>query len=98
MKANGETITDVQIMEKILRTLTERFDIIATIEESKDLKTMTIAGLQGTLKAHEYKLDERSAGTVEQALKAQIDVKKEKVESSNKGESNQHRGRNFRSG
>ena len=45
MKANDETIFDVQVMEKILQTLTEWFDVIATIEKSKDFNMMTIDGL-----------------------------------------------------
>ena len=46
MKANDETTFDVQVMEKILQTLTEWFDVITTIEESKDFNMMTINGLQ----------------------------------------------------
>ena len=47
---------------------------------------MTINGLQGSLEAYEQRLDERTTTVVEQALKAQMDVKKEKDEVMNKSE------------
>ncbi|KAL5846981.1 hypothetical protein ACOSQ3_010505 [Xanthoceras sorbifolium] len=43
MKSNCETISDVQIMEKILRTLNSKFDYkVTVIEESKDLNVTTL--------------------------------------------------------
>ena len=45
MKENAETISNFQVMEKILRILIERFNVITAIEESKDLNMMTIDGL-----------------------------------------------------
>ncbi|XVE88607.1 hypothetical protein DITRI_Ditri19aG0082900 [Diplodiscus trichospermus] len=65
MKVNGETIFDVQVLEKMLRTLIKRFDVVATIEESKDLNTRTIDGLQGSLETHEQRLDTTSTKMVE---------------------------------
>ena len=73
MKTNGETIYDVQIMEKILWNLVERFD---GIKESIDFNTMIIDGLQGSLEAYEQRLDENTTTVVEQGLKTQMNVKK----------------------
>ncbi|KAL5799766.1 hypothetical protein ACOSQ4_032650 [Xanthoceras sorbifolium] len=43
MKSNGEVISDVQIMEKILRTLNAKFEYkVTVIDESKDLETMIL--------------------------------------------------------
>lgn len=73
MKSYGETITDVSVVEKVLRTLSLRFDHVAVaIEESKNLKTMKIEELQGSLEAHEQRMNERNHEKAnEQALQAQ---------------------------
>lgn len=56
MKANGESITDMQIIETVLITETSSYEyIVATIEESKDLATMILDGLMGSIMAHEQR-------------------------------------------
>ncbi|XP_062080412.1 uncharacterized protein LOC133785172 [Humulus lupulus] len=43
LRRNGEDVSEVKVIEKILRTVTPTFEYIATnIEENKDLKTMTV--------------------------------------------------------
>jgi len=45
---------DSRIVEKVLRTLTPRFNhIVVAIEESKDLESMIVEELQNSLEAHE---------------------------------------------
>lgn len=59
-------------MEKILRTLTEKFNyVIFSIEESKDIDALTVDELQSSLIEHEQKFY-RSNGE-EQALKVTMD-------------------------
>jgi len=50
MKACSEAITDQQIVEKIMRTLSSRFDfIMVEIQELKDVKTLKIEELHSSL-------------------------------------------------
>ncbi|KAA0037754.1 copia-type polyprotein [Cucumis melo var. makuwa] len=67
MKRFGETISDEQVVEKILRSLDEKFNfIVVAIEESKDLSTMSIDQLMGYLQAHEEKLLKKNKNRVEE--------------------------------
>ncbi|KAE9598796.1 hypothetical protein Lalb_Chr15g0084801 [Lupinus albus] len=61
MKACGEMMSDQTMVEKILRTLSPKFDhIVVAIEESKKLSELKIEELQGSLEAHEQRLNERA--------------------------------------
>ncbi|KAK7264214.1 hypothetical protein RJT34_31819 [Clitoria ternatea] len=95
MKNNGDDIKEKEIMEKVLRTLSTRFDyIVAAIEEAKDLNTMTLNDLQASLESREMQMNERSSGTVEQALKAQTNVRNEGLVQ--RRANYHHRGQNFK--
>ena len=72
MRSNGEQMRDVTIVEKILRTLTNKFNyVVVSIEESKDIDSITIDELQSSLLVHEQKFN-RNNGE-EQALKVTYD-------------------------
>ena len=54
LKSNGESIEDVRVGEKILRSLANKFEkVVVATEESKDLETLSIEELMGSLKVHE---------------------------------------------
>ena len=74
MRSNGETMPDTKVVEKVLRTLTERFTyVVVSIEESKDVSTMTIDELQSSLVVHEAKFKRLDkTREEEQALHASI--------------------------
>ena len=57
MKSCGETVTDSMKVEKVIMGLTPKFDnIVVAIKQSKDLDTLKLEQLIGSLEAHELKL------------------------------------------
>jgi hypothetical protein len=64
----GEILSDVTVIEKILRSMTSKFGyVVCSIKESKDLDTMSIDELQSSLLVHEQRM--HSHVVEEQALK-----------------------------
>lgn len=60
MKVNGEIVSEVQIVEKVFRTVNIKLGyVVAASEECKDLTTMTIDGLTGSLMAYEQRMLEK---------------------------------------
>jgi len=59
MKTNGETHSEQTKVEKILRSLTPRFEhVVAAIEEVNDISKMTIRLLSSSLQAHEQRMND----------------------------------------
>lgn len=70
MRNLGEEMTDSKVVEKVLRTLAEKFTyVVCAIEESKDIKELSVDELQSSLMVHEQKLIRH--GGEEHALKAE---------------------------
>ncbi|XP_019451721.1 PREDICTED: uncharacterized protein LOC109353814 [Lupinus angustifolius] len=60
MRACGEKMEDTIIVDKVLRSVTPRFDnVVIAIEESGRVENMKVEELQGSLEAHEQMLNER---------------------------------------
>jgi hypothetical protein len=83
MVSLGKPVSDVKLIQKILRSLPKRFRIkVTTIEESKDLEEMKIEQLVGSLQTYELSLPPiKKLKTI--ALKAS----KKKVEASSRDDS-----------
>ena len=61
---------DVVIVEKILRSMAPKYNyVVCSIEESKDVDTLSLDELQSSLLVHEQKINQDTI-TQEQALKA----------------------------
>ncbi|XP_047181724.1 uncharacterized protein LOC124848127 [Vigna umbellata] len=86
MRAWKNGITDQYVVDKILRTLTPRFDhVVMVIEETRDLETLEIEELQHSLEAHEYRINERRH-CKEQVLQTRSQFKgKERFKKGGKG-------------
>lgn len=60
MRNYGESMDDVKIIKKILRSLTENFNfVVCSIEESKDIDSLTVDELQASLQIHESRVTEK---------------------------------------
>ncbi|TYK12007.1 copia protein [Cucumis melo var. makuwa] len=94
MKRFGETISDEQVVEKILRSLDEKFNfIVVAIEESKDLSTMSIDQLMGSLQAHQENLFKKNKQMTEQLFQSKLKLK-DKEDGLEKGNRGRGRGGN----
>ena len=87
LKRNGEKLDDIHVIEKVLRSLSSKFEhVVVVIEESKDLEILTIEELLGSLQVHEQRMQKKSNPAVlEQALESKLTL--------NKSTSNRGRGR-----
>ena len=66
---NFKKIEDQRIVEKILRSLTRKFDsTVVAIEESKDLSTLSVESLLGSLQSHELRMKQYDTAPLEQAF------------------------------
>ncbi|XP_070040248.1 uncharacterized protein [Nicotiana tomentosiformis] len=76
LKKYGQDIKDVRVIEKILRTLTPKFDlVVCAIEESNDLDSMMVGQLESSLQSHEEKIKRGQKVPLEQLLKTQASFK-----------------------
>jgi len=77
---NGEMLLACRVVEKILRSLTNEFEnIVCTIEESKDLTSLSVEELVGSLKAHEQRRRKKKVESLDQALQAKATIREKKV-------------------
>ena len=68
MRIHGDKTEDVLIVEKILWSLTPKFNVVCVIEEANDVRLLSIDELQSSLLVHEQKINQQEKK--EQALKA----------------------------
>jgi len=72
MKSYGEDISDIRVVEKILKSLPPRFNsLVVAIEETKDMDAYSMDELQASLISHEYQLRRSNDDSMENAFKTQ---------------------------
>jgi len=76
MKTNDETHSEQAKLEKILRSVTPRFEhVVAAIEEANGISQMTVRLLSGSLRAHEQRMnDNKIEKPIEHALQGQASI------------------------
>lgn len=84
LRSYGEEIYDQTIVEKVLRSLTPKFDhVVAAIEESKDLSTYSFDELMGSLQSHEVRINKSVEKNEEKAFYVQGKNSNQKYEQGN---------------
>jgi hypothetical protein len=78
MKDLGEKIEDAPLVQKILRSLPNRFNPkVSAIEELNDLKTLPIDQLLGTLTTYEMRISKDKSTTREASFKVEKNIDSE---------------------
>ncbi|XP_068319698.1 uncharacterized protein [Pyrus communis] len=73
MRIHGEKMEDVVVIEKILRSMTTKYDyVVCSIEESNDLDILSIDELQSNVLVHEQRMGRHTSD--EQAVKVTYDI------------------------
>ena len=74
IRRNGEKMEDIRVMEKLLRSLTSKFEhVVAAIEESKNLEEISIEELLRSLQVHEQRMKKKVSSIVlEQVLESTL--------------------------
>jgi len=86
MKLYEKEIKEKRVVEKILITLTEKYDsIVASIETSSDPSSLSISKLVGLLGAHEARLNNRvDTNSVENAFQSKLKLQSKRREEEKK--------------
>eukprot|EP00253_Pinus_taeda_P023579 PITA_23579 len=73
IRSHGEILEERRIVEKLLRILPSKFDVIFTIiEETKDLSNFSVDELHTSLITHEQRLSRNENLSLEQVFKTQM--------------------------
>ncbi|XP_074373661.1 uncharacterized protein LOC141714012 [Apium graveolens] len=88
LMVNGEELKDQRIIEKILRSMSKKYEhIVVAIDESKNLSELPLESLLGSLQSHELRIKQFESSPSEQAFQMQ--------EFHREGFRGRGRGRNF---
>lgn len=81
LKIYIEEIKDQIMVEKVLRYLSTKFDVVVVaIEEAKDLAPLIIDELIESLLSNETRIDKNNDSTLETAFKSQVSISRDRVQ------------------
>nr|KYP52821.1 Copia protein [Cajanus cajan] len=98
MRAYSKNILDKKIVEKILISVSRKYDpIVTTIEQTKDLSTLSVTKLMGSLEAYEQRLNRHDENSTENAFQSKLKLQSQNKDKRNNGETsrNKENSRNF---
>ncbi|XP_028059589.1 uncharacterized protein LOC114263291 [Camellia sinensis] len=97
MRRYREKMESFQVIEKILRSLSPKFEhVVVTIEESKDLSAMTTNELIGTLEIHEQRIKKKTpSSSLEQALQSKLSFRDDRNEQEGTSQRSRERGHGY---
>ena len=79
LRIYGEGIKYQTVVEKVLGSLSTKFDVVvAAIEEAKDLASLTVDALMGSLLSHEARIDRNKDSTLEIVFKSQGSISRDR--------------------
>ncbi|XP_051115214.1 uncharacterized protein LOC127240534 [Andrographis paniculata] len=75
MRSLGEEIRDSRVVEKILVSLPPSYDsMVIVVEETKDILSLTIEDVMGSLKAYEKRMERHSEKSIESAFQTKLNL------------------------
>ncbi|KAI4331880.1 hypothetical protein L6164_016831 [Bauhinia variegata] len=75
MKCHGDKIDDQRIVDKILISLSEKFNpMVTVIEDTKHLSTMTVQGLIGYLRSYDQRFLRHTEKFIESVFQSKLNV------------------------
>ena len=85
LKMNGEQLPNQKLVEKVLRTFPKKFDaVVVAIEESKDLKQLSVDELLGFMLSHESRMN-RYDDSLENEFRSQVSISRGRGGSESRG-------------
>ena len=80
LKIYGDDIEDQKVVEKVLKTLLRKFDmVVATIEEAKDSSQLLVDDMLGSLLSNKSRINGNDDFSLENVFKALVSISKDRA-------------------